>query len=34
MRRNLLVGGVLMVAAVVVVVVSHLFDLKLESTAL
>jgi hypothetical protein len=34
MRRNLLVGMVLMVAAVVVVVVSDLFDLKLDSTAL
>jgi hypothetical protein len=34
MRRNLLVGVVLMVAAVVVVVVSDLFDLKLDSAAL
>jgi hypothetical protein len=34
MRRNLLVGVVLMVAAVVVVFVSDLFDLKLDSAAL
>lgn len=34
MRRNLLVGVVLMVSAVVVVVVSDLFDLKLDSAAL
>jgi hypothetical protein len=34
MRKSLLVGGVLIVAAVVVVVLSDLFDLKLESAAL
>lgn len=34
MRRNLLVGVVLMVAAVVVVYVSAWFDLKLDSAAL
>ena len=34
MRRTLLVGGILIVAAVLVVVLSDLFDLRLESVAL
>lgn len=34
MRKTLLVGGILIVAAVVVVVLSDLFDLRLEATAL
>ena len=34
MRKTLLVGGALIVAAVLLVVVSDLFDLRLESTAL
>lgn len=34
MRKTLLVGGILIVAAVVVVVLSDLFDLRLESVAL
>jgi hypothetical protein len=34
MRKTLLVGGILIVAAVLVVVLSDLFDLRLESVAL
>jgi hypothetical protein len=34
MRNTWLVGGILTLAGVVVVIVSHLFDLKLESTVL
>ncbi len=34
MRKTLLVGGVLMLAAVLLVVLSDLFDLKLEAAAL
>ena len=34
MRKTLLVGGALIVAAVLLVVLSDLFDLRLESTAL